>query len=87
MSISHSDFFRLLPRAVGEHPYSINGTEVTIELASGRLEIRLSSEGIRQIASLTLPETVLEFSFSGVDATGRNAFLSQFDLAYQRGGG
>jgi hypothetical protein len=87
MSISHREFFRLLPKAVGNYQYTIQGASVDIQLEEGRLEIELSQEGRRRIASLTLPETRLEFRFSGATEDQKTAFLKRFDLAYQRGGG
>jgi len=87
MSISHQEFFRLLPRAVGKYPFTIHAAVIEIQLEAGRLEINLSEEKVRQMASLRLPETRLEFSFTGVSEQTKTGFLTQFDLAYQRGGG
>lgn len=87
MSISHQEFFRLLPRAVGKYPFKINAAVTEIQLDEGQLEIRLSEEKVRHIASLKLPETCLEFNFTGVSEKTKIGFLTQFNRVYQRGGG
>ncbi len=87
MSISHAEFYRLLPRALGGQPFSRTGHRVEVQLGQGRLMIQLSEQAVRQIASLKLPQTRIEFQFAGVDEVVKTDFLSRFELAYQRGGG
>ena len=87
MSISHREFFRLLPRAVDGFDFTIQDRDIFIQLGDGRLEVRISEEGERRLASLKLPMINLDFTFSGVDDSIKADFLAQFDLAYQRGGG
>lgn len=87
MSISHREFFRLLPRAVGNRVFSTTDRDATIEIGNGQLDIHLSEEGQFKIASLQLPRTVVSFEFTNVEESERIQFLSQFDMAFQRGGG
>ena len=44
MGYTHADFFRLLPRAMGDNPYEINGLEINCSLPSGSLKITLGEE-------------------------------------------
>ena len=87
MSISHSDFFRLLPKAVKSYPYQQQDKEIKISLDGDEICITLSEERSRKIGSLTLPVTDVAFQVKNVAENTRNEFFKQFDRAYQRGGG
>jgi len=87
MSISHADFLRLLPRALGTEDFSLEGNRIRLDRPGRRLEITLGPEGERRIARLTLPVTRVRLVFSGYGAEEARAALCRFDRAYQRGGG
>ncbi len=87
MGLTHEDFWRLLPRAMGEYPYTTNGTTVNATLNNGRLAITLGPTQERRIALLRLPYSVVSFKFSGVEEDIQQAFKTHFDLHFQRGGG
>jgi len=54
MGYTHADFFRLLPRAMGDNPYEIDGLEVNCRLPSGSLRITLGEERERQLVLVDL---------------------------------
>ena len=87
MTISHSDFFRILPRALGSYLYRQHGNVISITLDEGEVVITLAEERLRQIASLSLPLTMVTFQIENVVEKSKKAFFKQFDRAYQRGGG
>ena len=87
MGVTHAEFFRLLPRALGPEAYSRHGARVVREDANRRLEITLGPEGRRQIALLGVPTTSVTLSFSGYSDVDRAAALALFDRAFQRAGG
>lgn len=87
MSISHSDFLRILPKALASHTYQQIDNVITVTLGQGEITITLSEEGFRQIASLILPVTVVTFQLKDVAESTKSNFFEQFDRAYQRGGG
>lgn len=87
MGLTHAEFFRTLPSAVGLHPYEVAGQQVRVKLPDGELSISLGKEQVRKIASITLPYTCISFRFSGVNDEERTKFLKYFDSRYQRGGG
>lgn len=87
MGLTHSDFFRLLPRAMGNHPYTITGNVVTADVHDGKLTIDLGPTQIRKIALLEIPYSVVAFSFKGVTEPQQLSFKAHFDLHFQRGGG
>ena len=87
MGISHREFFRILPGALGTDDYTIDGNQITVGEGNGRLEIILSAETRRRIALLTLPVTHVRLRFVGYGAEQAAAALATFDRAFQRGGG
>ena len=87
MSISHRDFFRILPSALGTNDFRVEGSAVYLGQGSRRLEILLSPETHRSIALLSLPVTHVSLQFVGYGADEAAAALGRFDRAFQRGGG
>ncbi len=60
----------------------------TISLSpKGKIRIILSEQRHRQIASLLLPVTDVTFQLKNVAENTKRDFFTQFDRAYQRGGG
>ncbi len=87
MGLTHREFFRTLPSAVGNHEYKIDGTTVDIALKGGTLRIELSAESQRQIASMRIAQTGVSFIFSGVSTDEKSSFIDYFEKRFQRGGG
>lgn len=87
MGLTHNDFWRLLPRAMGAHNYQIEGDSVLAEVNDGRLEITLGPPLERRIALMCIPYSKVSFSFSDVTEQQQQAFKAHFDLHFQRGGG
>ena len=87
MSITHNEFFRLLPRAVNNAALARQGNQVDITTATGLVKITLSPETVRKLAIMEFPVTEVTIEFNGFSASERAAFLARFDLAYQKGGG
>jgi hypothetical protein len=87
MGLTHDDFWRLLPRAMGENAYEIQGNSVHAKVHGGSLEITLGDLQVRRIALLRLPFAVVSFHFNGIAEQDQQAFKAHFDLHFQRGGG
>jgi len=87
MGVSHADFFRLLPRAMGDTSFRVNGMNVTGELSTGTVSIDVGEEKLRRIALMTIPYAEVSFAFNGVAEEERTEFMRYFDLRFQRGGG
>ena len=87
MTISHNDFFRILPYALKSYRYEQEGNVITVTLDDGEISIKLSDERLRQIASLSLPVVDVTFTLKNVVEITKNEFFRQFDRAFQRGGG
>ena len=87
MTISHSEFFRILPKALKSYPYKVKDKLVIVTLDGGEISIILSEQRRRQIASLSLPVTGVTFHLKDVAESTKMIFFEQFDRAYHRGGG
>ena len=87
MSITHKDFFRLLPQAVNAAPVTRRGNQADIATEAGRVKITLGPESVRKLGMMEFPVTPVTIEFNGFSQTEQAAFLARFDLAYQRGGG
>jgi hypothetical protein len=87
MGLTHEEFFRELPAALGHREYVADAGRVSVRLDGGSLLITLGSEQTRKIAALRLPYTVVGFRFEGVEEVERDNFMQRFDLCFRRGGG
>ena len=87
MTITHKDFLRLLPRALGGTPYSVQDRQITVETMDGQVQISLGPEQTRKLASLSLPRMLVTIDLSSHDPGQAEKFIRRFDLAYQKGGG
>lgn len=87
MGLSHREFFRTLPAAMGTLPFSIDGLTVTAVSGSRQLVITLAPETKRQLGLLSLPTTRITFEFSDYTLADVDAFMHHFERRYQRGGG
>ncbi len=87
MTITHADFFRILPKALKTNQYEVSENRVTIADTEKRLTIMLSPEASRSIGALQLPVTILEFRFDGYTTEQTEKFLRQFDMSFHKGGG
>ena len=87
MGLTDDDFFRILPKAMGEHAYRVEGRTVNGRIGEGHVEIVLGPQQERRIALLRLPFAEVSFTFRGVPEASQQAFKRNFDLYFQRGGG
>ena len=87
MTITHREFFRILPIAIKLTDYKQFGNEITAVDGSRAIKISLSDESIRKIGSFSLPITNMRMELSGFNESELSEFLSAFDLAFQKGGG
>jgi hypothetical protein len=86
MGITRSEFLRLLPAAVGDQPFRVDGDSVAGRTGGVEWTIRVEEQDSRRIALLTMPVTAVEVI---LDASAEQAdpFMDRFLRAYQRAGG
>ena len=87
MTITHKDFLRLLPKAIGGLTYEKVDNTILIEDELRTIQITLSCESSRKFGSINLPVTNVSIELKGFCDTSVKRFLSRFDLSYQKGGG
>ena len=88
MGVSHKDFFRTLPPAMGPFSYRLENQAVVAEHQGRHLRIELGPEQERRIALLHIPYTHVRFTFAdGFDTTAIDTFMKYFESRFQRGGG
>jgi len=87
MGITHPEFFRLLPIALGTGDYAATATSATMTDESKSLHVELGPEGRRQIALLSIPQTSVTITLDGYSDVEAADVMAAFDRAYQRGGG
>ncbi len=87
MALTHADFFRTLPQALGSSDYKKTGAKVSLNGGPKRLEISLGPERTRQIANLSIPVIDVTLEFTGYAKAERDAALKLFDRMFQKGGG
>ncbi len=90
MGLTPGGFARTLPNAAGH--WSVEGQGLHYLLFDTAapaqcIEILLTEQPDRCIASICLPVTRVELRFTGMDEVQRQAFLQRFDLYFQKGGG
>ncbi len=87
MTITREDFFRILPKALSEFQFEVNGNKVLCHIDNGRVEIDLTMGENRKIGALELPVMHVKFILNNISDEMRAKFFSKFDFAYQKGGG
>ena len=85
MAIERRAFQRTLVRALPEARIDVDGDTITVQDAGGTLEITLSPERVRRIASLALPVITARFRY--VDHDDPAGHLARLERSFQRGGG
>ncbi|MFZ9244368.1 MAG: hypothetical protein ACO22S_04615 [Burkholderiaceae bacterium] len=84
MGCTESEWLSWLPGAVGSHALVIEGPQAQVGAF-----LRLSWQVMppRTIALLSIARLAVRFEFTGLTPIERQAFMKQFDLFMQRGGG
>ena len=87
MAVTHKDFFRILPRAMGQHDYSIDNNTVHASIGDGSVTITIGEQQVRRIALMAIDYCDVDFRFDNLDEQQIVDFQAHFELYYRRGGG
>ena len=87
MALTHKDFFRILPRAVGEHEYTVLPDGADVNVGAGKVNITVGAQQLRKIALMEVPWCRVDFTATGLDETEFAKFSEFFHRRFQRGGG
>lgn len=87
MSISRSEFLRLLSKATGGVPMAVEGDVFTHAETGRKWCITLRSLPELRAGSLRLERLGIDWRFSGYEQEEREAIVRRFELHFRRGGG
>lgn len=87
MALTRAGFLRGIAKALGTDAYAQTADGVVLEEDRRRLEITLGPERRRRIALMEIEVMDVALAFQGYSAEDREAALTAFDRAFQRGGG
>lgn len=87
MTISHSEFRRILERAFAGELRQVRSDRFDLEPEGGRISVILGQESSARIGIITIPVTTVSLEFHEMEEDEARAFLTRFDRAFQRGGG
>ena len=87
MALTHKDFYRILPRAVGENEYTVLSNGVDVTVGSGKVNITLGDQQLRKIALMEVPWCRVDFTATGLSESEIEKFAEFFHRRFQRGGG
>ncbi len=88
MALTLADFKRGLGAALDGLEYRVDGNHVVVGDAGRGVRIQVTPLPPRRLGGLFVVEHAeVKIDFQNYDAAEQQAFLKQFDQAYQRGGG
>jgi acetolactate synthase regulatory subunit len=87
MSLTESDFFRILPYALQGRDFSICQDGVEIRVDAEIIRISLIPQSPHTIAGLSMPVLKVGIDFGNLPDSAAQAFMQRFNLAFHRGGG
>jgi hypothetical protein len=87
MGITRAEFLRLLPVAVGNEPFRIEGDDIVATGEAGSWRIHIEERPGRAFGPVALPVLAVTLAFDRANETEARAFVERFLLGYQRAGG
>ena len=87
MGSTEAEWLAALPRACGEHNFTLSSGQAQVRIGQGQLHLHWHTLPPRVIALLRMPRLAVRFDFEGVEEDERQHFMKRFDLTMQRGGG
>ena len=87
MSISQSDFLRLLPAAVCHDPFTVDGAVIHHRSRGRSWRMVLHPLADRQLGLLRLPRLEVQIFLRGYAREQTDRFLERFELQFRRAGG
>ena len=89
MGYNEKEFFRVLPAAIGDYQFSVNGDTVHVNHLENNkaLTLRITPLPDRRLGLIRIQHIDVQFLFSNMNEDERNKFMHRFDRRFQRGGG
>lgn len=87
MGFTREEFERTLPAALNQRVFTKTAGGFHAAIDGGSLELTVSEQKYRKIASISLPYLTVDFCFDGLSESEVEETMRFFDLRFQRGGG
>lgn len=87
MGFTRGEFDRILPAALNNREFDCSASGIKASVSGGTMQLVISEQKYRKIASISLPYLEIEFIFEGLSDAQVEETMRFFDLRYQRGGG
>ena len=87
MALTRDDFLRLLPVAVGNEPYRVDGDDIVATGGAIAWSIRIDERPKRAFGPVGLPVLAVQLTLDGATDREARAFMDRFLLGFQRAGG
>ncbi len=87
MGFTRGEFDRILPAALNNREFEHSASGIKTAVSGGTMQLVISEQKYRKIASISLPYLDIEFIFEGLTDAQVEETMRFFDLRYQRGGG
>lgn len=86
MGFSRQEFFRILPTALADNPYTINGDTIEVSVKTGKVIIKLGVEWERKLSEhVRFPVLPVDIQLVAVDDETQKIFFKRFNSAYMKG--
>ena len=86
MGYTLEEFYRLLPKALGEYMYQIRDNYVLIKFEQGSAQIWIGEQQERRFTALmSFPVLPVKFQFHGASQSDKRQLIERFDRVYLKG--
>jgi len=90
MAVTHNEFYRLITKTISNSDLlnldKINSS-VSFPFLKGEISISLEEQKVRQIASMKIDHTPMNFKFMNLSKDEMQTYIQKFDITFQKGGG
>ena len=90
MAVTHNEFYRLITKTISNSDLlnldKINSS-VSFPFLKGEISISLEEQKVRQIASMKIDHTPMNFKFMNLSKIEMQTYIQKFDITFQKGGG
>lgn len=89
MGYSEKEFFRVLPSALGDYRYRLQGNRILIDHPDNSHQVLLEITPLpdRRLGAFRIERIDVQFELLNMNDDERAAFMRRFDRRFQRGGG
>ncbi len=90
MAVTHNEFYRLITKTISNSDllnFDKVNSSVSFPFSKGEISISLEEQKVRQIASMKIDHTPMNFKFMNLSKIEMQTYIQKFDITFQKGGG